>query len=93
MKENNKGVLLDLLMGAAISAAAYILIWLVSVGRYPSAVQALVYFVVLAVFIFFTVRFLRRGHSPAGIIMLIAVSPAILVLLLWGACSLVMLPF
>lgn len=79
--------ILDLLMGLAISAAAYILIWFVSTGMFPVIVIALVDFAVLAAFGFLIVKFFRTSHIAAAIIMLVLISPCILALLLWGACS------
>jgi hypothetical protein len=79
---------LDLLMGLVISAVTYAIIWFVSVGRYPMTISALVDFAILVAFGFLVVKFFRKAHTAAAIIMLVLISPGVLVLLLFGACSL-----
>lgn len=82
----------DLLIGFGISAAAYALIWFASVGNFiPVSILVLVDLVIVAILGFLIVKFFRTGHKPAAIIMLVLVSPGILSLLLFGACSLLFL--
>lgn len=85
--------LLDILLGLALSAAAYFVIWLTTTVRMPVVFILLVDFVVLVALGFLSVRFLRRGHKPAGVTMLILISPAILGLLIFGACAALFVPF
>lgn len=85
--------LLDILLGLGLSAAAYFIIWLTTTVRMPVVFILLVDFVVLVALGFLSVRFLRRGHKPAGATMLILISPAILGLLIFGACAALFTPF
>ena len=85
--------LLDILLGLALSAAAYFVIWLTTAVRMPVVFILLVDFVVLVALGFLSVRFLRRGHKPAGTTMIILISPAILGLLIFGACAALFAPF
>lgn len=85
--------LLDILLGLALSAVAYFIIWLTTTVRMPVVFILLVDFVVLVALGFLSVRFLRRGHKPAGATMIILISPAILGLLIFGACAALFVPF
>lgn len=91
--DKKPNTLLDILLGLALSAAAYFMIWLVTIVRIPVIYILLVDFVVLVAFGFLSVRFLRRGHKPAGVTMLILISPGVLGLLIFGACAALFVPF
>jgi len=85
-------VFFDVLVGVGISAAAYISLWVISSAGRPLAVIALLDFIILAAFLFLTVKFFRTGHTVAGLIMIVAIAPGVFALLLFGACSLMFLP-
>lgn len=78
--------LLEMLMGIGISAVTYVLLWFASTGRYPVAVKALADIVILAAFIFLTVKLLRNVHKIAAVTMLALISPGIFWMMLFGAC-------
>jgi len=90
-KKKNTGR--NLLLGFGISAAAYICIWLIAITGLPRSVMALSYFVILGIFGFLTVKFFRIGYTVAAIIMLALISPILLALLLFGACTVLGFPF
>ena len=93
LPQNKKpNTIIDLLIGAGISAIAYSLIWFVSIGKFPGSVIALIDFIILAAFGFLTVKFFRKGHTAAAIIMLVLITPSILGLLLLGACMVIGMP-
>lgn len=83
--------LLELAIGVGTSLIAYILISaVVSIGRFQVTVQALIAFLIVAAFGFITVKCFRTGHKIAAVIMLALISPLIFVLLLMGACSILL---
>lgn len=82
----------DILTGFGISAAAYAIIWLAGIGL-PGSLMALTCLAVVGIFGFITVKFFRKGHTAAAIIMLTMISPALLAILLYGACAALGFPF
>lgn len=80
-------VLLDILMGIGISVAAYALMLFVSNGILSTGIAVLIDLLAVAVYVFLIVKFFRTSHTAAAVVMIVFISPAILVLLLWGACS------
>lgn len=78
----------EILLGFGLSAGAYLLIFLVTFGSSFQTIHLIFDFIILAAFVFLTVRYSRTGHKTAAVIMLILISPAILLLLLTGACFL-----
>lgn len=85
--------LLDVLIGIGLSAVAYFSIWLVTILGIPYIIKLLVYIIVLAAFGFVSVKFLRKGHKPAGATMLIMISPVVLGLLIYGTCAMLFIPY
>ncbi|HEX9063348.1 MAG TPA: hypothetical protein VF941_24515 [Clostridia bacterium] len=85
--EKKPNVLLDILIGIGISVVAYALILFVSNGMLSTGIAVLITLLTVAAYVFLIVKFFRTSHTAAAVVMIISISPAILVLLLWGACS------
>lgn len=81
----------DLLLGAGISVLTYAVIWLLSLIHLPMTVMALIDAGILSAFGFLVVKFFRTNHTNAAVIMLVFISPGLLVLLLFGSCSLLLM--
>lgn len=83
---------IQILIGLGISLLAYALTILPGyvVNNYPIA--AIFDLVILVVFGFLIVRFFRTGYTAAAVTMLILITPALFILLLFGACAIVSIP-
>lgn len=81
----------DLLIGAGISVLTYVVIWVLSIIKLPMTVMALMDGAILVAFGFLVVKFFRTNHTNAAVIMLVFISPGLLVLLLFGSCSLLLM--
>jgi hypothetical protein len=87
-KANKKpNIILDLLMGVGISAAAYgLIITLLAYAKILGSIKGIISFIILGAFVFLTVKFFRTEHIAAATIMLVLILPCILFMMLFGAC-------
>lgn len=91
--EKKPGTLIQILIGFGISFAAYALTIGIAYLTNTIAVTSIIALAVLALLGFLIVRFFRTGYKAAAITMLIFICPLIIILLLFGACALIALPF
>lgn len=75
-------VILDILIGIGISALTYALIWYFVT---LSAIVGVLFILVINGFL--VVKFFRMAHEAAAITILVSITPAVLLLLLFGACA------
>jgi len=84
-------VVLDVFIGIGISTLTCVLGILLLYSQFPNTIKTLASFSIIAVFTFCCVKFFRTKHTIAAIIMLSLTGPllliALLVLLIYGACS------
>ncbi len=81
----------DLLVGLAIAAVTYGIIWLLLFLNIQLTVKALLSAVVFVVYGIAVVKFFRARRTNAAILMLVLITPAAFLLMLLGSCSLMMI--
>lgn len=91
--QNNPSTIIQILIGFGIALLSYA----IAIGTFyitgSMILIAIMAIILITLFAFLVVKFFRKGYKAMAITMLAMISPLIFMLLFYGACAIILLPF
>lgn len=91
--QNNPSTVIQILIGIAIALLSYAIAFGTFYLTGSMLIISIMAIILIALFAFLVVKFFRKDYKAVAVTMLAMISPLIFILLFYGACALILLPF